>query len=99
MRLKHFDYNTPGAYFITVCTQNRRQILSKIVGTGVPDCPQIQLTEYGKVLDKYINQMSSHYESITVDRYVIMPNHFHMILIVNVNGQSGTVQCSMIVYR
>ncbi|MBQ2736083.1 MAG: transposase [Clostridia bacterium] len=90
MRLKHFDYNTPGVYFITVCTQNRRQILSKIVGTGVPDCPQIQLTEYGKVLDKYINQISSHYESVTVDRYVIMPNHFHMILIVNVNGQSGT---------
>ena len=122
MRLKHFDYNTSGAYFITVCTQNRRQILSKIVGTGVldcpqtnykktvgtgvpdcpqtndkkivgtgaPDCPQIQLTEYGKVLDKYINQISSHYESITVDRYVIMPNHFHMILNVNANGQSGT---------
>ncbi|MBQ8566520.1 MAG: transposase [Clostridia bacterium] len=115
LRLKYYDYSSTGAYFITVCTQNRQQILSKIVGTGLlqfghardltphrgviqdpraaslrPDCPQIQLTEYGKVLDKYINQMSSHYESITVDRYVIMPNHFHMILNVNANGQSGT---------
>ena len=36
MRLKDYDYNTQGAYFITICTQNRKEILSNIVvGTGV----------------------------------------------------------------
>ena len=36
-RLKNYDYNTTGAYFITICTEDRRQILSRIVGGDVPD--------------------------------------------------------------
>ena len=39
-RLRDFDYNTTGAYFITICTENRRKILSQIVGGDVPDAPQ-----------------------------------------------------------
>ena len=39
-RYQSFDYNSSGVYFITICTQNRRCILSRIVGTGVPDCPR-----------------------------------------------------------
>ncbi len=39
-RLKEYDYNLSGAYFITICTKDRKQMLSKInVGTGVLDCP------------------------------------------------------------
>ena len=38
-RYQSFDYNSVGVYFITICTQNRRSILSRIVGTGVL-CPQ-----------------------------------------------------------
>ena len=38
-RYQSFDYNSVGVYFITICTQNRRCILSRIVGTGVLDCP------------------------------------------------------------
>ena len=38
-RYQSFDYNSVGVYFITICTQNRRSILSRIVGTGVLDCP------------------------------------------------------------
>ena len=38
-RYQSFDYNSSGVYFITICTQNRRCILSRIVGTGVLDCP------------------------------------------------------------
>ena len=38
-RYQSFDYNSVGVYFITICTQNRRSILSHIVGTGVLDCP------------------------------------------------------------
>ena len=59
LRLKYYDYSSTGAYFITVCTQNRQQILSKIVGTGVPDCPQTNdkktvgtgLLQFGHVRD------------------------------------------------
>ena len=39
-RCQGFDYNSVGAYFITICTQDRRCVLSHIVGTGVLDCPR-----------------------------------------------------------
>jgi len=40
-RLPLFDYNSVGVYFITICTQNRNCILSRVVGTGVLDCPDL----------------------------------------------------------
>ena len=49
-RYQGFDYNSVGAYFITICTQDRRCLLSRIVGTGVLDCPQTELTRYGILL-------------------------------------------------
>ena len=104
-RLKNFDYSTTGAYFITICTQNRRSILSRIVGTGVLDCPsvagvldcpQIELTKYGEIADKYIKQLNDFYDYLSVEEYVIMPNHIHILLWVKKNknmsdsGQSRT---------
>ena len=42
-RLKEYDYSSPGAYFITICTKDRKCLLSEIVvGTGVLDCPFIE---------------------------------------------------------
>ena len=41
-RYQIFDYNSAGVYFITICTQNRRCLLSHIVGTGVLDCPRVE---------------------------------------------------------
>ncbi len=79
-RLKRYDYSTPGMYFLTVCTKDRKSILGKIVGCGDFDTPQIILSEYGTILDKYINLMNKKYSHIKVDKYVIMPNHFHLIL-------------------
>ncbi|MBR2070458.1 MAG: hypothetical protein IJ981_03425 [Clostridia bacterium] len=89
-RLKNFDYNTVGVYFITICTKNRRCLLSRIVGTGVLDCPQVELTESGKIAEKYINQLNGFYEHISVESYVIMPNHIHLLLFIKENGQSRT---------
>jgi len=89
-RLKNFDYNSAGAYFITICTENRQKILSR-VGVDVLDDPRIvELLPYGKTAEKYINQLNDFYDDIKVDRYVIMPNHIHIILFVLGNGSSGT---------
>ena len=83
MRLQRADYNSPGVYFITVCTKNRRCILSRIVGTGVLDGPAtVELLPYGKIAEKYLNQLNEFYNDISVERYVIMPNHIHMLLFV-----------------
>ena len=96
-RHQKFDYNSAGVYFITICTQNRRCILSRIVGTGVLDCPQVQLTRYGKIADKYIKQLSDFYDYLSVEEYAIMPNHIHLLLWIKdnsrmaiENGQSRT---------
>ena len=95
-RLKNFDYNATGVYFITICTENRRPILSRVVGTGVLDCPQTELTRYGEIADKYIKQLNDFYDHLSIESYVIMPNHIHLLLWVKEiknrtdNGQSRT---------
>lgn len=87
-RLKNYDYSSQGAYFITVCTIDRKCILSQIVGGGVLDAPEIQLSEYGKVIENQISIMNSIYNNVNVENLVIMPNHIHMLLVVN--GSSWT---------
>ena len=91
-RLKGADYNHNCAVFLTLCTKERRCILSRIVGTGVPDGPQIELTEYGQIAEKYIHQLNDFYDHLSVENYVIMPNHIHILMWVkrNGNGPSGT---------
>ena len=105
-RCQSYDYNSVGVFFITICTQSRQPILSRIVGTGVPDCPQVGtgvpdcpqviLTGYGEIANKYIKQLDDFYNHVSVQCYVIMPNHIHLLLWVKENngtsgsGQSGT---------
>ena len=80
-RLKYYDYSSAGAYFLTICVKDRKELLSKIiVGDGVLDVPKNILTQYGKIADKYINQMKEFYKHIDIDKYVIMPDHIHLIL-------------------
>ncbi len=89
-RLSQYDYNRNGAYFIIMCVEGRKQILSRIiVGTGVLDCPKIELTQQGEIAEKYLHQLNDFYRTISVDCYVIMPDHIHLILTIS-NGQSGT---------
>ena len=80
LRLKDFDYSTPGAYFITVCTHNRACTLSHIVG-AIHESPETELTGYGKIVDKVIHCIPKHSKA-TIDRYVIMPNHIHLIVMI-----------------
>ena len=79
-RLKEYDYSTPGAYFITICTKDKKELLSKIVGDDAHIVPKNSLSEFGLICDKYINNINVKYENITIDKYVIMPNHIHLII-------------------
>ena len=83
-RLEDFDYSTPGAYFITICTQDRKKILSEIVGDGFP-VPKWS----GKIAEQSIDKIPVKYPNVTVDKYVIMPNHIHMLLQID-NDPGGT---------
>ena len=86
-RLPEYDYGSPGAYFVTVCTKNRRCILSWItVGEGLAP-PAVALTHIGRIVEKQILALSERYPSISVEKYVIMPNHIHLLL--RLQGDSG----------
>lgn len=50
---------------------------------GAPQIPQIKLSEYGKFVRKEIEEMQNYYAEITICKYVIMPNHVHMIIIID----------------
>ena len=89
-RLKEYDYNDTAVYFITICVQHRKCLLSNVVGTGVLDCPRIELTEYGRIAEKYIKQLNDFYNHISIEDYVIMPNHIHMVVYIRMDGQSRT---------
>ena len=80
LRLPEYDYSAPGAYFITVCTQDLRCILSHIaVGADALGGPLLNLTETGKIVEKYILS-SDRFGGLHVDKFVIMPNHIHLLL-------------------
>ena len=90
-RLKSFDYSTTGAYFITICTENRQNVLSKIVGVDVLGDPQaVELLPKGEIAEKYISQFNGFYDNISIEHYVIMPNHIHLLLLVRNNGSPRT---------
>ena len=91
IRLPDYDYSSPGTYFVTVCTQNRRCILSDIVvGDGVLDVPQARLTSSGMCVRDTLLEIEQHYKWLSLDHYVIMPNHIHLLLRIEGNGPSGT---------
>ena len=85
-RLEGFDYSKTGAYFLTICTQNRKNILGTIVGEG---SPLPRLSPYGIIVDKWIQKIPEKYPDVSVDRYVIMPNHIHILLSITNNDGRG----------
>jgi len=82
IRLKNYNYSSNGAYFITICTENMCKTLGNIVGGGVLDAPRIQLSQYGEVVEKHLLAINSHYDDLNIEKYVIMPNHVHMIILI-----------------
>ena len=81
IRLENYDYSTPGAYFITLCIKNRKAVLSYItVGANIVRPKEIHLTKYGVIVKTAIKNIPTLYPAITVDNYVIMPDHIHLLL-------------------
>ena len=79
-RLPDFSYNTPGAYFVTICLKNRTPILWEPVGASIARPLTPPLSAWGKIIDAAIQEIPIHYPAIHVDKYVIMPNHIHLLL-------------------
>lgn len=82
-RLKDFDYGMTGAYFVTVCTENRKPTLSDIINPVGEGSPLPRLSPYGNIVNKWISEIPNKYPQASVDHYVIMPNHIHILLSLN----------------
>ena len=88
-RLKNYDYNTPGAYFITMCTHNKKCLLSNIVG-AIHELPENKLTECGKYAEQIIEILPGRF-NVSIPKYVIMPNHIHLIIEINNDTETRAI--------
>ena len=82
LRLKDYDYASPGMYFVTICTYGRVERLSKIVGETLRGLPHaiVRYSRFGKVVDFRWRQIEKRFDNVSVGEYVIMPNHVHGII-------------------
>ena len=88
-RLTEYDYSTPNAYFITVCTQDRKNLFWTDAGAAIGRPENIPLTNLGMMVKQVIYDIPRYYPTITVDHAVVMPNHIHLLLQINtdIDGQ------------
>ena len=95
-RMKGFDYSSNNLYFITNCVKNNLCCLGRviIVGTGRDlsvhaslveknhseiEC-NVALNQYGLIVEEKINWLMNQYEYVDIHNYIVMPNHFHLII-------------------
>jgi putative transposase len=76
IRLKNYDYSQHNAYFITICVNHRKCILSNIIED------QTHLSHQGKIIEKQWLWLAKYYPYVSLNEYVIMPNHFHGIVVI-----------------
>lgn len=79
-RLAYYDYSQPNAYFVTICTKDRKNLFWRNVGASIARPQEVVLSEYGRIVDDAIQRIPAHYTAVSVDNYVIMPNHIHLLL-------------------
>ena len=99
-RLEGYDYSLGGYYFVTVCTRDRRPYLRKMGcdiqkgdgqtcyrrGAQCAPAPLPSLTRAGEIAERALLQIPAHYPGVAVDKYVVMPNHIHLILTLPCDG-------------
>ncbi len=93
--MQNYSYNNSGAYFITICTRNKEKVLwntkqhsiqlQNSVGASIARPLEYELSLYGEIVDAAIQTIPFHYPKVSVDNYVIMPNHIHILLQIHVD--------------
>ena len=84
IRLKGYDYSQTGFYFVTICCYQRRCLFGDIVDDA------IQLNQYGEIVRSEWLKSSVIRPDIELDEYIVMPNHFHGIVIINTVGANSS---------
>lgn len=90
-RLREFDYSTPGAYFITLCTKDRKNLFWENVGASTARPQDVALSAQGKIVDEAIQNIPRYYPAVSVDHYTVMPNHVHLLLQIHADSNGEAV--------
>ena len=80
-RLPMYDYSEDGVYFVTICTDQKRKYLSDVSRGGVLPRP------FGKIVENELLALPERY-GVVIDKYIVMPNHVHILLTIQRAGQS-----------
>jgi len=76
IRLKGYDYSREGAYFVTICGQNRKCLFGEIVNG------KMVLNDAGRMVESVWNEIPKYYPGIDIDVCQIMPDHIHGIVVI-----------------
>lgn len=82
-RLQGYDYSSAGLYFVTICTFQRQHLFGEVQETTM------HLNEVGGLAAQDWLALPAHYTTLTLDEYVIMPNHIHGILYLDPTTQNA----------
>ena len=88
LRLKEYDYTQPGAYFITIVTQNRAQLFGEIVDG------EMLLNAAGRVVQSLWDEIPTHFPNSDMGAFVVMPNHVHGVIILSESEFVGAGLCA-----
>ena len=77
LRYRGFDYSSAGYYFVTICTDGKKHILSEISDDGT-----VKLTNVGEILNEVWSGLPLHFANVKTDDFVVMPNHIHGIIVI-----------------
>jgi putative transposase len=83
IRLEGYDYSQAGAYFVTVCVKDHACLFGDV------EQGEMILNEYGHVVTKCWYDLTNHYAGITLDAFIVMPNHIHCIIVINNDVGAG----------
>lgn len=79
IRLKGYDYSRAGAYFVTMCTHNKEHLFGDVADGNM------MLNDFGRMVDAEWLKTIEIRKNVVLDGYVIMPNHFHGIVLITEN--------------
>jgi REP element-mobilizing transposase RayT len=75
IRLPSYDYHQTGFYFVTICTQDRKCLLSSVIQR------EMYLNDVGSIVQSVWSSLPGRFEHVRLDQYCVMPNHLHGIVV------------------
>jgi len=84
IRLPGYDYSQNGAYFITICAHKKQNLFGDVMDG------EVRLNEFGRIVVREWRRSPEVRQELIMDEYILMPNHFHGIVMISLGDNSGS---------